>query len=87
MSSSYQVWTDIRWKDLVKQFPDGITHRFLYQVSRGVVCRIPEYLKKPLSEVVDQALDKIKKQKYRKRRLKTLQLNEDGDLEAVRHDS
>lgn len=71
----------------MKQFPDGLTHGFLCTVSRRVVCKIPEYLKKPLSEIADQALAKLKKRQFRKRRLKTLQLNENRELEIVRYDS
>ncbi|CAH0695400.1 unnamed protein product [Spodoptera exigua] len=85
LSSSYQVWTDIRWKDLVKQFPDGITHRFLYSVCQTVVRSIPEYLKKPLPQVAEYALEKLKNHTYRKRRLKTLELDEDGKLTITRY--
>ncbi|KAJ8735758.1 hypothetical protein PYW07_007378 [Mythimna separata] len=85
-SSSYQVWTDIRWKELVKQYPDGLTHRFIYVICQRIVCKIPEYLKRPLWEVAEQALQKLKKHQYRKRRLKTLQYNENGYLDAVRYD-
>nr|XP_021193564.2 uncharacterized protein LOC110378567 [Helicoverpa armigera] len=84
-SSSYEVWTDIRWKDLVKQFPDGMTHRFLYAVSRLVVCKIPGYLKKPLPDIADRALVKLQAKKFRKRRLRTLQLNENGELEEIKY--
>lgn len=81
--SSYQVWTDIRWKDLATQFPDGLTHRFLYIVCRRVVCTIPDYLKLPLSDVAENALQKLSNMKYRKLRLKRLCLNEDGELVKI----
>ncbi|CAH0592668.1 unnamed protein product [Chrysodeixis includens] len=81
--SSYQVWTDIRWKDFVTQFPEGLTHRFLYIVCRRVVCSIPDYLKLPLQDLTEQALQKIRKTRYRKLRLKRLCLNEDGDLVKI----
>uniref|UniRef100_A0A2A4K5A8 Uncharacterized protein n=1 Tax=Heliothis virescens TaxID=7102 RepID=A0A2A4K5A8_HELVI len=84
-TSSYQVWTDIRWKDLVKEFPDGMTHRFLYAVSRQVVGNIPEYLKQPLPLIADSALNKLHTIKFRKRRLRTLQLNENRELEVVKY--
>lgn len=86
LASSYQVWTDIRWKDLVKEFPDGITHKFLYGICRSVVCRIPGYLKKPLPEVVEYAIDRLKNHSFRKRRLKTLQFDENGELEIARYE-
>lgn len=81
--SSYQVWTDIRWKDLATQFPDGLTHRFLYIVCRRVVCSIHDYLKLPLSDVAEHALQKLSNMKYRKLRLKRLCLNEDGELVKI----
>ncbi|KAI5644972.1 hypothetical protein NE865_02946 [Phthorimaea operculella] len=32
LRSSYKVWTDIRWKEVVKSYPEGYTHGFLYRL-------------------------------------------------------
>lgn len=82
--TSYQIWSDIRWKDVVQQFPDGYTHYFLYQITYGPIHTKPKYQKEPLPELLDYGLRRLKY--FRKRRLRTLALNEEGQLEQVNYE-
>ncbi|CAB3241036.1 unnamed protein product [Arctia plantaginis] len=82
--TSYQIWSDIRWKDVVQQFPDEYTHYFIYKISYGPIHTKPKYHKEPLPEVLDYGLKRLKH--YRKLRLRTLALNKEGDLEQVIYD-
>ncbi|XP_075977786.1 uncharacterized protein LOC142977619 [Anticarsia gemmatalis] len=81
LESPYQIWSDIRWKDVIKHFPDGFTHRFLYKLCRNLVYKKRKYLKRPLADVVSFAFSNLKN--GRKRRLRTVRLNEQNELEAV----
>ncbi|XP_031769159.2 uncharacterized protein LOC113518517 [Galleria mellonella] len=85
--STYQVWPDIRWKELVKEFSDGYTHRFLYRIAYNTIKHMSNYLKRPLQEIVHYALASLKcGQYYHTKRLRTLILNEEGHLEPIQYD-
>ncbi|CAG9796414.1 unnamed protein product [Diatraea saccharalis] len=83
-SSSFKVWPDIRWKEVVSKFPDGFTHKFLYWTTIRVFKKFKTYSKTPLQELVDYGLD-ITRSKYPRRncKLRTLTLNEYGHLEEI----
>ncbi|XP_061385853.1 uncharacterized protein LOC116779162 [Danaus plexippus] len=76
----YKVWTDIRWKEMLKHVPDGFTHNFLHNVCRKLARSYEGYLNVPLEELIQYALNKP----CTKRRLKTLALNEHSVLEVIR---
>ncbi|XP_061729257.1 uncharacterized protein LOC133534190 isoform X1 [Cydia pomonella] len=85
--SSYEVWSDIRWTDLVKEFPDGFTDLFLYNVAKRPLRGVANYREKPLPQLVEQ-IDKvyIKRQNVQKR-LKSLKYHKsDGSLSYIKHD-
>ncbi|CAG9581662.1 unnamed protein product [Danaus chrysippus] len=77
----YKVWTDIRWKELLKHVPDGFTHHFLHNVCRKLARSYKGYLNVPLEELIQYGLNKP----CVKRRLKTLALNEHNALEVIRY--
>ncbi|XP_037866824.1 uncharacterized protein LOC101745833 isoform X1 [Bombyx mori] len=81
--SHYQVWTDIRWKDVLKHFPDGFTHLFLYKICSTTFVKHPNYLKIPIEKIIEIGLKKAKMIRFNNRRLKTLKLGDDGNLERV----
>ncbi|CAH2050727.1 unnamed protein product, partial [Iphiclides podalirius] len=59
-NTRYQVWRDIRWKELLEFFPDGFTHTFLYKLCINLFRGNRIYATRPLPEVIDFALNKIK---------------------------
>ncbi|XP_073958472.1 uncharacterized protein [Choristoneura fumiferana] len=80
--SSYKIWSDIRWRDLVKKFPDGITAEFMYRVAGYLFKQNPTYLTTPLSEIVAEAIENNNK-KTINRRLKCVEFDDDGNLRYV----
>ncbi|KAM3967877.1 uncharacterized protein ACR2FA_011423 [Aphomia sociella] len=85
-SSHYQVWTDIQWKELLKEFPDGYTHIFLYRIAQRAVRKIPNYLKISLQEVVNHVFNNLKSDRYYLKRLRNVKLNKEGILEPIKYD-
>ncbi|XP_059051148.1 uncharacterized protein LOC131845981 [Achroia grisella] len=82
--STYAVWHDIRWKELLNEFADGYTHHFIYNTAYLTVKHFHNLLRRPLEEVVNYALAYIKINRLRyTMRLRTLKLNEEGNLEPV----
>lgn len=79
--SSYKIWSDIRWKEIARDFPQEYSHYFLYGLCYRLVQKKDKYQKEPLPDVIDHALQKLKM--CPKRRLRTLKLNENGELEEV----
>lgn len=82
--SSYKVWSDIRWAELVEHFPDGITNRFLYKMSISIVRKHKKYLKTPLQEIANFGLQTIKSYRYTNKRLRRLTVNDKGNLEVIK---
>ncbi|XP_050681809.1 uncharacterized protein LOC126977161 isoform X2 [Leptidea sinapis] len=82
----YKVWPDIRWKELLHHFPDGMTSHFLYKISAGVCSKIKNYLKMPLCDVIQCGLRYLKQnRRLSDKRLKTLIMNDEGMLEVKRY--
>lgn len=81
--SPYRVWTDIKWKDVLAEFPDGFTSQFIYYVTIRVFRFDQMHNKMSIDELVEHGLQKIKSKYYRNKRLKTLKFNEDGELEVI----
>lgn len=75
------MWPDINWKEIQTHFPDGMTRNFLYDTTTRVVYKYRNYLTAPIQEVIEFGLQKIKT--VRNRRLKTLILNGDNELEVI----
>ncbi|KAJ2948089.1 hypothetical protein O0L34_g9886 [Tuta absoluta] len=92
LKSSYKVWTDIRWKEVLKNYPEGFTHGFLYRLVHPLVINYrnnsKNYRTAPLTEVMEFALNKLKKvkEKYGEKRLRTLKLDPSGNLEVAKYD-
>ncbi|XP_063375367.1 uncharacterized protein LOC134663008 [Cydia amplana] len=85
-NSPYEVWSDIRWKDFEKEFPDGFTYQFLYNVAKASFRGQPSYRVAPLHEVMEQAVENNKLRKQN-RRLLSLQYDiSDGTLTFIKHD-
>lgn len=82
--SSYKIWSDIRWRDLVKKFPDGITAEFMYRVAKYLFKQNPKYLTSPLPEILAEATESNKK-KSLNRRLKCVEFDKEGNLRYVQH--
>ncbi|XP_045769491.1 uncharacterized protein LOC123870296 [Maniola jurtina] len=82
----YKVWTDIRWKQVAKHFPDGFSPVFLNKVCYSLIYKsFPGYRKQPLEDVINYGIEKTKF--CRNRRLKNLVLNESQELEFIRYDN
>ncbi|XP_072942017.1 uncharacterized protein [Epargyreus clarus] len=82
--SPYKVWSDIRWKELLKEFPDGFTHTFLYKTWANIFRQNKEIPKVSLEELIQYAINRIPS--LPSRRLRTLTFNENGDLEEIRYE-
>ncbi|CAH0727514.1 unnamed protein product, partial [Brenthis ino] len=80
----YKVWGDIRWKEILKEFPEGFTHLFLYRICGKVFNKYPGYRKDPIQDVIEYGLRKTKS--IRNKRLKTLVLNKDKELEVIKYE-
>nr|XP_034830451.1 uncharacterized protein LOC117987532 [Maniola hyperantus] len=82
----YKVWTDIRWKQVAKHFPDGFSPTFLNKICYTFVYKsFPGFLKRPLEDLINHGMEKSKF--FRNRRLKTLVLNENQELELIKYDN
>lgn len=79
------MWKDIRWKEVAKHFPDGFNHGFLYNICRYVVHKLPGYHQYQLQEAINNAIAKTKS--MRNRRLRTLVLNKNQELEIIKYDN
>ncbi|XP_052739214.1 uncharacterized protein LOC112044260 isoform X2 [Bicyclus anynana] len=80
----YKVWSDIRWKEVAKHFPDAFSHRFLYQRCYKFAAKSFDGLRThPLEEVISKGIELIKSR--RNKRLKTLVFNENQELEIIRY--
>lgn len=82
IDSEYKTWSDVRWNEIVKEFPKGYTSLFLYTIISKVMITIPNYRKRPLKEVATVA-KKLLKHKKRNYKLKHLKLNKDNILEVA----
>ncbi|XP_063616257.1 uncharacterized protein LOC134789616 [Cydia splendana] len=83
--SPYEVWSDIRWKDLVKEFPDGFTDMFLYRIAKTEFRGVANYQEIPLPQLLGQVA--INNRKKPNKRLTSLQYNKsDGTLSCIKHD-
>lgn len=80
----YKVWGDIRWKEILKEFPEGFTHLFLYRICAKIFDKYPGYRKDPIQDVIEYGLRKTKS--MRNKRLKTLVLNENKELEVIKYE-
>lgn len=81
----YKVWGDIRWKQILTDYPDGFTHLFLYCACFNLIKTYPDYRKSPIQDVLNYGLQKTKS--VPNKRLKTLKLNEKQELEIVKYDN
>ncbi|XP_034830411.2 uncharacterized protein [Maniola hyperantus] len=82
----YKVWTDIRWKQVAKHFPDGFSPIFFNKICYEMVCKsFPGFLKRPLEDVINHGIEKSKFSPNR--RLKTLVLNENQELQLIKYDN
>ncbi|GBP88040.1 hypothetical protein EVAR_61875_1 [Eumeta japonica] len=79
--SSYKVWTDIRWKEVVKFFPKGYTPGFLNYIALRAFKLNGLTLKMPLQELIPIALKALRE--HKNLRLKRLKLNKSGQLVFV----
>ncbi|CAG4919979.1 unnamed protein product [Colias eurytheme] len=79
----YQVWTDIRWKEIQKHFPDGMTNNFLYDTTTRAISKYENYLTSPIENIIEYGLVRIKQDSNK--RLKTLILNSEGMLEVINY--
>uniref|UniRef100_A0A1E1VYK5 Uncharacterized protein n=1 Tax=Pectinophora gossypiella TaxID=13191 RepID=A0A1E1VYK5_PECGO len=86
-SPSIQVWTDIRWKELLKHFPDGFTHMFVYHATQKLVSSYKNYKTAPIEEVIQYGLNELKTKVSKSKRLKTLTMNKEGMLEVIEYDN
>lgn len=83
------MWTDIRWKDVAKKFPDGFTSAFLRDVAYRLIRRYQgrnyNWLRDPLIEVVSHTLRQMKTAPRKTYRLKTLTLSSEGILTPIKY--
>ncbi|XP_047528147.1 uncharacterized protein LOC125064886 [Vanessa atalanta] len=79
----YKIWSDIRWKEILKHFPDGFTHGFLYKTTSNIFRKYKDYRQTPLEKLIDYGLKRIKTMPNK--RLKTLILNEKQELEIINY--
>lgn len=84
------MWTDIRWKDVAKKFPDSFTPAFLrdvaYRLIRSYQGSKHNWLRDPLMDVVAHTLRQYKIVPRKSYRLKTLTLSSDGTLTPIKYD-
>lgn len=85
--SPYKVWKDIRWDEILKEFPDGVTKQFLHKMCGSIVRQKEKYAKIPLEELAEFCLQKIKTSKRANKRLKRLTLDDNGNLVKVKHET
>ncbi|CAK1602290.1 unnamed protein product [Parnassius mnemosyne] len=83
--SSYQVWRDIRWKELLNFFPDGFTHTFLYKISLNIFRSNLLCLKQPLTKILEYAFYKIRIN-HRNKQLRNL-IHKDGYLNVIHYNN
>ncbi|XP_045498208.1 uncharacterized protein LOC123696190 isoform X1 [Colias croceus] len=79
----YQVWTDIRWKEIQKHFPDGMTNNFLYDTTTRAISKYENYLTSPIENIIEYGLVRIKQDSNK--RLRTVILNSEGMLEVINY--
>lgn len=84
------MWTDIRWKDVAKKFPNGFTPAFLrgvaYRLARSYQVPNHKWLTDPLPDVVSHTLHQLKTTRRKQYRLKNLTFNSEGMLEHIKYD-
>lgn len=85
--SPYQIWTDIKWKDVVAELPDGFTYQFVYTIIVRTFRSNKLHLKLPIEDLVKVGLQKTNNKKYGNKRLKTFILNDEGNLEAIKYNN
>lgn len=85
----YQVWTDIRWKEVAKKFPDGFTPGFLRGVAYRLIrsCQKPnhKWLRDPLVDIISHTLKQSNTVRRKIYRLKTLTLSAQGKLKPKKY--